>query len=79
MKEKHADFFDTYSPKAKEVLMEILQKYEEHGINQFTIPDVLKVQPISNHGNINEIIDLFGDVDSLKQAFAQMQNLIYSD
>ena len=79
MKEKHGDFFETYGPGAKEVLMEILQKYEEYGSTQFIIPDVLKVQPISNHGNITEIVSLFGDAEHLRQAFVRMQDLIYSD
>jgi type I restriction enzyme, R subunit len=79
LKEKHGDFFDTYGSEAKEVLMEILQKYEEHGATQFAIPDILKVQPISNHGNVSEIINLFGDAEGLKKAFVGMQSLMYSE
>ena len=30
-----------------------LEKYADHGTAQFTIPDVLKVPPISEHGNVH--------------------------
>lgn len=79
LKEKHGDFFDTYGPEAREVLMAILQKYAQHGPTQFAIPDVLKVPPISDRGNVTEIINIFGNADRLRQAFVGMQRLVYSD
>ena len=35
---------------------------------QFTLPDVLKVPPISQHGNVAEIIGKFGGTDQLCNA-----------
>ena len=37
---------------------------------QFTLPDVLKVPPISQHGNVAEIIGKFGGTDRLRNAHA---------
>lgn len=34
--------------------------YASDGELQFTLPGVLKLPPISHHGNLNEIIDKFG-------------------
>src|SRR4030043_1424869 len=45
------DFFDQYGPETKMILNELLDKYSDYGTAQFIIPDVLKVPPISNHGN----------------------------
>ena len=38
----------------------MLEKYVEYGTAQFQIPDILKVPPISEHGNVIEIAALFG-------------------
>ena len=41
-------------------------------------PDVLKVRPISDHGNVNEIIGKFGGADQLRNAVNQLQSLLYA-
>ena len=45
---------------------------------QFTLPDVLKVPPISKHGNVNDIIGKFGGADQLLNALNQLQLLLYA-
>jgi hypothetical protein len=42
------------------------------------LPDVLKVPPISQHGNVNEIIAKFGGADQLRNAVNQLQPLLYA-
>ncbi len=42
------------------------------------LPDVLKVPPISQHGNVNEIIGKFGGADQLRNAVNQLQSLLYA-
>lgn len=76
-KEERA-FFDRYRPEARQILDQILEKYAEHGTAQFKIPEILKVPPISNHGNVLEIADKFGGPDPLRKALAEMQNLLYA-
>jgi type I restriction enzyme R subunit len=75
----NTDFFDQFSEEARTILNEVLEKYAEHGSEQFTLPDVLKISPISSHGNIGEIIKIFGSAEGLKNAFDEMQALIYSE
>lgn len=70
-------FFDQYSPEARTVLGEILEKYENHGIAQFKIPDILKIEPIALHGNPMEIAELFGGPGELRRALDNLQNLLY--
>ena len=41
------------------------------------LPDVLKLPPISHHGNLNEIIGKFGGADQLRTAVNQLQSLLY--
>jgi type I restriction enzyme R subunit len=72
------DFFVQYSPEARQILEELLEKYAEHGTAQFVLPDVLDVPPISNHGQPGEIVRLFGGAKELREAVTQLQTLLYS-
>ena len=72
------DFFEQYGPDARAILEELLEKYAEYGLAQFKMPDVLKLTPISRHGNIREIAKLFGGVEPLRVAVAELQEEIYA-
>ena len=72
------DFFDRYGPEARTILDELLEKYAEHGVAQFVIPDVLKVPPVSERGSVSEIIQMFGGADELRSAVTELQNLLYA-
>lgn len=77
LKAERKDYFEKYSPEAHQVLDELLEKYAEHGDAQFVLPDVLKVPPISTHGQPAEIIKLFGGPDELRRAVTDLQGLLY--
>lgn len=72
------DFFDRYAPEARKVLEELLDKYTEHGLAQFVLPDILQIPPISDHGQTGEIIRLFGGAAPLREAVTDLQNLLYA-
>jgi type I restriction enzyme R subunit len=71
-------FFDKFTNGAREVLNELLEKYVEFGTAQFQIPDVLKVPPISRHGNVIEIANFFGGPDQMRHAVGELQQLLYT-
>lgn len=71
-------FFEQYGPDAKMILDELLEKYAEHGVAQFRLPDILKVPPISNHGNVIEIAGHFGGPEKLTDAVNRLQALLYA-
>jgi type I restriction enzyme R subunit len=73
------DFWETFKPEARDILNEILDKYIDYGTAQFRIPDILKVPPISKHGNVLEIAEKFGGPDILRDAIYNMQALLYVD
>jgi type I restriction enzyme R subunit len=77
LKSERKDYFEKFSPEARQVLDELLEKYAEHGDAQFVLPDVLKVPPISTHGQPAEIIRLFGGPDKLRRAVNDLQGLLY--
>jgi type I restriction enzyme R subunit len=78
MRRDKKDFFDQYAPEARTILNDLLEKYAEHGTAQFVLPDVLEVPPISDHGNIGEIIKLFDGPEKLRKAVTELQTLLYA-
>jgi type I restriction enzyme, R subunit len=78
LRDERKDFFDKYGPEARVILEELLEKYAEHGAAQFVIPDVLKVPPVSAHGNVGEIIQVFGGPDRIRSAVSELQRLPYA-
>lgn len=78
LRKEKKDFFEHYGPEAKTILNELLEKYAEHGTAQFTIPDILKVPPLSEHGNVMEITKLFGGTEKLREAVNTLQTLLYA-
>ena len=77
LKSERKDFFERFGTEARTILEELLEKYAEHGDAQFLLPDVLRVPPISTHGQPAEIIKLFGGPDQLRQAVNDLQGLLY--
>lgn len=72
------DLFDEYGPSARAILEELLEKYAKHGLAQFRVPDVLKLPPIVDFGNVREIADLFGGVEELRRAIGNLQEQLYA-
>lgn len=77
LKSERKDYFEKFAPEARQILDELLEKYAEHGDAQFVLPDVLKVPPISIHGQPAEIIKLFGGASQLRQAVNELQGMLY--
>ncbi len=78
LRSERKDFFERYSPEARRILNELLEKYADYGDAQFVLPDILRIPPISTHGTIPEITRVFGGPAILKKAVQDMQNLLYA-
>ena len=78
LRKQRPEFFSKYAPEARLILEDLLEKYADHGAAQFVIPDILKLPPISDHGNIIEIAALFGGPDQLRSAVNELQSLLYA-
>jgi type I restriction enzyme R subunit len=78
LRQDRKDFFEKYGPEARQILDELLEKYTLHGDAQFVLPDVLRVPPISGHGQPAEIIRLFGSPEQLRQAVTDLQVILYA-
>ncbi|MCR6631392.1 MAG: hypothetical protein NVV74_15845 [Magnetospirillum sp.] len=73
-----AAFFAQYGPEARAVLEALLEKYAEHGEAQFRLPDALEVAPLDSFGNVIEIAGRFGGAAKLKEAVAELTQLLYA-
>ncbi len=78
LRKNQTDFFDAYGGDARAILDDLLDKYTDYGPTQLKIPDVLKIPPISQRGNISEIIKFFNGADRLKKAVDQLQDYLYA-
>jgi type I restriction enzyme R subunit len=78
VKREQAAFLATYSPEAREVLGELLEKYAIDGELQFILPAILQIPPINRHGNVTEIAGKFGGLGQLSAAVGQLQMLLYA-
>lgn len=71
-------FFNYFWPEAQEILNDLLETYAADGEIQFTLPDVIKVPPISGRGNVNEITGNFAGPERLCCAVNQLQSPQYA-
>jgi len=55
-----------------------LENYAAHGEAEFVLPDFLKVPPLANHGQVADIIRLFGGPEQLRAAVAELQEQLYA-
>ena len=78
LKDDPSAFFGKYGKEAREILSALLDKYAVHGTEQFVMPDILEVPPISQYGNVVEIAKHFGGIQQLRSAVNEMQRLLYA-
>ncbi|MCB0085619.1 MAG: hypothetical protein KDE47_31975, partial [Caldilineaceae bacterium] len=70
------DFFERYGPEARSILSAMVEKYTDYGLTQFAFPDILKVAPIADYGNVMEIAGHFGGAQQLRDAVDELQALL---
>jgi type I restriction enzyme R subunit len=78
LKDDPSAFLGKYGQEAREILNALLDKYAEHGTEQFVMPDILEVPPISDYGTFTEIVSYFGGVQQLRGAVSEMQRQLYA-
>ena len=78
IKQQSNAVFKFSAQETRGILDGLLKKCASDVERQFALPDVLKFRPISDHGNVNEIIGKFGGADQLRTAVSQLQSLLYA-
>jgi type I restriction enzyme R subunit len=80
LQQKKQNFFNAFSPAAREILDELLDKYADFGIGEWdNLTAVLNVPPFSEIGTPLEISARFGGPVQMRQAMTEMQKLLYEE
>jgi type I restriction enzyme R subunit len=79
LKREERKFFEKFTPEARQILDEILEKYVEAGVSQFKMPDILYLPPMLKHGNPMEISQQFGGPEKLRGALNELQTMLYQE
>jgi type I restriction enzyme, R subunit len=80
LKSKRENFFNAYTPAAREVLDVILNKYADYGFKELQDWNVLlSISPLKDKGTPMEIAARFGGALEMKQAVEKMQALLYAE
>ncbi len=75
LNEKH-QFISSFNDTAKEVLLNLIEKYKLAGIEEIT-PAALETPDIQKIGRLQEIIDSFGGIDSLLHTLKNISQGLY--
>ena len=80
LRQKKANFFNTFTPAAREILDTLLEKYADYGVGEFDhLSSVLQVSPFDHFGSPYEIYQLFGGAEKMLQTVDEMQRLLYEE
>lgn len=78
LRRKKKDFFEQYGEEARAILEILLDKYAEHGVEEFNIPTTFKAnREFDKYGNVAEIAHRFGGVKQLREAVYRLQIKLY--
>lgn len=77
MQVQKCDHFGKYETKARAVLMALLDKYADNGIQDIEELAVLRVEPLNQFGTPAEIIQLFGGKPRYLQAVKELEYELY--
>jgi type I restriction enzyme, R subunit len=78
LRQKKANFMNTFTPAARQILDSLLEKYADYGISQLDdLPRLLKIEPFSQYGTTSDVYALFGGAGKLVQAVDEIQQGLY--
>jgi type I restriction enzyme R subunit len=76
-KVRQCNYFSKYGEQVRAVLVALLDKYADEGIEDIEKIDVLKVKPLSDIGTPMEILNIFGGKPKYLQALAELKSQLY--
>lgn len=71
-------FLHRYSPKAREVLLALLEKYQVGGVEELADPKVFQLPPFDRMGKIVGVQRRFGGIEGLRKALQEVQRRLYA-
>jgi type I restriction enzyme R subunit len=75
---KKRDVFTKYGEQARRVLLALLDKYADTGIQNIEKLDVLELDPFRQLGTLKELVDAFGGKRDYLNAIKEVEQFLYS-
>ncbi len=72
-------FIGQFRAEPREVLLALLDKYKEGGIEELSRPEIFRVSPFDKMGFAPGIIQRFGTPDNLRTALLEIQKKLYAE
>ena len=70
-------FLEQYDPKAREIIIALLDKYRLSGVSEIASPDVFRLSPFREMGQAPGVIQCFGGTEVLRAALGEIQRRLY--
>ena len=71
--------FEGYGPDARNVLLELVDRYKMLGIDEITTPKVFDLRPFDKMGGLIKIIEMFSGIEKLKEAIRDIEGGLYPE
>lgn len=75
---KKRNYFTKYGDQARRIIMALLDKYADEGIENIEDLDILRIDPFNQMGTPAEILQIFGGRDQYLNAVAELEHEIYA-
>ena len=73
------EFIEKYRPDAREVILELVDRYTSYGIDEITHPRIFRTPPFDKMGFLKKIAEMFGGVKGLKEAIGRLESGLYPE
>jgi len=72
-------FLENQTPEAKEVILALLDKYRLTGVDEMVNPEVFRLSPFREMGQVSGVVQRFGTIENLRQALNEVQQRLYRE
>jgi type I restriction enzyme R subunit len=73
------EFIENYRPDAREIILELVDRYRTYGIDEVEDPRVFRTPPFDKMGLLKGVARVFGGLSKLKEAITQLEGGLYPE
>ena len=72
-------FLENCTPEAREVILALLDNYRLAGVDEIVNPEVFRLSPFREMGQVSGVVQRFGTIKNLRQAIKEVQQRLYRE
>ncbi|MEM2998238.1 MAG: DEAD/DEAH box helicase family protein, partial [Thermoproteota archaeon] len=73
------EFLEKYGPNAREVILELVDRYRIAGVDEITDPRIFRTPPFDKMGALKGVIEIFGGLEPLKEVIQDIEKGLYPE